>query len=168
MINIFKPCTDEWSSSSWYFCLLLLGSPWGTRGQRPLHGGDVWHSRRHRDGNTWQRDGWGEGGVPASGGGLTERKSGRGVHGPGDPATWDFRERFVLFIFFLFSLVSILLSPHWSPLSFSPAGSDGAASSYHVKQLEEQNSRLKEALVRSVNCLKTRLVLAAAFNPTLF
>ncbi|XP_013873483.1 dynactin subunit 1 [Austrofundulus limnaeus] len=27
-------------------------------------------------------------------------------------------------------------------------GSDGAASSYHVKQLEEQNSRLKEALVR--------------------
>lgn len=29
-------------------------------------------------------------------------------------------------------------------------GSDGAASSYHVKQLEEQNSRLKEALVRSV------------------
>ncbi|TNM93538.1 hypothetical protein fugu_001714 [Takifugu bimaculatus] len=28
------------------------------------------------------------------------------------------------------------------------AGSDGAASSYHVKQLEEQNSRLKEALVR--------------------
>lgn len=31
-------------------------------------------------------------------------------------------------------------------------GSDGAASSYHVKQLEEQNSRLKEALVRSVTC----------------
>ncbi|XP_042322853.1 dynactin subunit 1 isoform X8 [Sceloporus undulatus] len=28
------------------------------------------------------------------------------------------------------------------------AGSDGAASSYHVKQLEEQNARLKEALVR--------------------
>lgn len=28
------------------------------------------------------------------------------------------------------------------------SGSDGAASSYHVKQLEEQNSRLKEALVR--------------------
>ncbi|XP_016401006.1 dynactin subunit 1-like [Sinocyclocheilus rhinocerous] len=27
-------------------------------------------------------------------------------------------------------------------------GSDGAASSYHVKQLEEQNARLKEALVR--------------------
>ncbi|XP_076144781.1 dynactin subunit 1a isoform X2 [Alosa pseudoharengus] len=27
-------------------------------------------------------------------------------------------------------------------------GSDGAASSYHVKQLEEQNSRLKDALVR--------------------
>uniref|UniRef100_UPI001EAF8580 dynactin subunit 1-like n=1 Tax=Oncorhynchus gorbuscha TaxID=8017 RepID=UPI001EAF8580 len=27
-------------------------------------------------------------------------------------------------------------------------GSDGAASSYHVKQLEEQNGRLKEALVR--------------------
>ncbi|XP_076026876.1 dynactin subunit 1-like isoform X1 [Genypterus blacodes] len=27
-------------------------------------------------------------------------------------------------------------------------GTDGAASSYHVKQLEEQNSRLKEALVR--------------------
>ncbi|KAJ7988874.1 hypothetical protein DPEC_G00313720 [Dallia pectoralis] len=27
-------------------------------------------------------------------------------------------------------------------------GSDGAASSYHVRQLEEQNSRLKEALVR--------------------
>lgn len=37
--------------------------------------------------------------------------------------------------------------------SVSPAGSDGAASSYHVKQLEEQNSRLKEALVRSVECL---------------
>ncbi|KAK5848551.1 hypothetical protein PBY51_006154 [Eleginops maclovinus] len=30
----------------------------------------------------------------------------------------------------------------------SEKGSDGAASSYHVKQLEEQNSRLKEALVR--------------------
>lgn len=30
------------------------------------------------------------------------------------------------------------------------AGSDGAASSYHVKQLEEQNARLKEALVRWV------------------
>lgn len=30
------------------------------------------------------------------------------------------------------------------------AGTDGAASSYHVKQLEEQNGRLKEALVRSV------------------
>ncbi|MGH0133321.1 UNVERIFIED_CONTAM: hypothetical protein FKN15_064816 [Acipenser sinensis] len=30
-------------------------------------------------------------------------------------------------------------------------GSDGAASSYHVKQLEEQNGRLKEALVRSVD-----------------
>lgn len=29
-------------------------------------------------------------------------------------------------------------------------GSDGAASSYHVKQLEEQNARLKEALVRWV------------------
>ena len=29
-----------------------------------------------------------------------------------------------------------------------PSGSDGAASSYHVKQLEEQNGRLKEALVR--------------------
>uniref|UniRef100_A0A4W6DSF7 Dynactin subunit 1 n=1 Tax=Lates calcarifer TaxID=8187 RepID=A0A4W6DSF7_LATCA len=28
------------------------------------------------------------------------------------------------------------------------SGSDGAASSYHVKQLEEQNGRLKEALVR--------------------
>lgn len=27
-------------------------------------------------------------------------------------------------------------------------GSDGAASSYQVKQLEEQNARLKEALVR--------------------
>ncbi len=27
-------------------------------------------------------------------------------------------------------------------------GSDGAASSYHLKQLEEQNGRLKEALVR--------------------
>lgn len=33
---------------------------------------------------------------------------------------------------------------------FPAAGSDGAASSYQVKQLEEQNSRLKEALVRSV------------------
>lgn len=31
---------------------------------------------------------------------------------------------------------------------FSLTGSDGAASSYHVKQLEEQNGRLKEALVR--------------------
>ncbi|XP_023277516.1 dynactin subunit 1-like isoform X1 [Seriola lalandi dorsalis] len=30
----------------------------------------------------------------------------------------------------------------------SEKGSDGAASSYHVKQLEEQNGRLKEALVR--------------------
>lgn len=30
------------------------------------------------------------------------------------------------------------------------SGSDGAASSYHVKQLEEQNGRLKEALVRWV------------------
>lgn len=30
----------------------------------------------------------------------------------------------------------------------SAAGSDGAASSYQVKQLEEQNARLKEALVR--------------------
>lgn len=30
------------------------------------------------------------------------------------------------------------------------SGSDGAASSYHVKQLEEQNGRLKEALVRYV------------------
>lgn len=30
----------------------------------------------------------------------------------------------------------------------STAGSDGAASSYQVKQLEEQNARLKEALVR--------------------
>ncbi|KAJ4949658.1 hypothetical protein JOQ06_021167 [Pogonophryne albipinna] len=30
----------------------------------------------------------------------------------------------------------------------SEKGSDGASSSYHVKQLEEQNSRLKEALVR--------------------
>ena len=39
--------------------------------------------------------------------------------------------------------------------SVSPAGSDGAASSYHVKQLEEQNGRLKEALVRSVRCLKS-------------
>ncbi|KAI2657722.1 Dynactin subunit 1 [Labeo rohita] len=29
-----------------------------------------------------------------------------------------------------------------------PNGSDGAASSYHVRQLEEQNARLKEALVR--------------------
>lgn len=38
--------------------------------------------------------------------------------------------------------------------SFSPTGSDGAASSYHVKQLEEQNGRLKEALVRSVKCFK--------------
>uniref|UniRef100_A0A8D3A6V3 Dynactin subunit 1 n=1 Tax=Scophthalmus maximus TaxID=52904 RepID=A0A8D3A6V3_SCOMX len=31
---------------------------------------------------------------------------------------------------------------------FFLSGSDGAASSYHVKQLEEQNGRLKEALVR--------------------
>ena len=31
---------------------------------------------------------------------------------------------------------------------FGFSGSDGAASSYHVKQLEEQNGRLKEALVR--------------------
>lgn len=30
----------------------------------------------------------------------------------------------------------------------STTGSDGAASSYQVKQLEEQNARLKEALVR--------------------
>lgn len=34
--------------------------------------------------------------------------------------------------------------------SCTVAGTDGAASSYHVKQLEEQSSRLKEALVRSV------------------
>lgn len=39
------------------------------------------------------------------------------------------------------------------PLSLSgslwgSSGSDGAASSYQVKQLEEQNARLKEALVR--------------------
>uniref|UniRef100_A0A8C5H817 Dynactin subunit 1 n=1 Tax=Gouania willdenowi TaxID=441366 RepID=A0A8C5H817_GOUWI len=34
------------------------------------------------------------------------------------------------------------------PFVMFPSGSDGAASSYHVKQLEEQNSRLKEALVR--------------------
>uniref|UniRef100_A0A8C2L488 Dynactin subunit 1 n=1 Tax=Cyprinus carpio TaxID=7962 RepID=A0A8C2L488_CYPCA len=33
-------------------------------------------------------------------------------------------------------------------LSLRDYGSDGAASSYHVKQLEEQNARLKEALVR--------------------
>uniref|UniRef100_H3CNJ1 Dynactin subunit 1 n=1 Tax=Tetraodon nigroviridis TaxID=99883 RepID=H3CNJ1_TETNG len=33
-------------------------------------------------------------------------------------------------------------------ISEKGTGSDGAASSYHVKQLEEQNSRLKEALVR--------------------
>lgn len=39
-----------------------------------------------------------------------------------------------------------------------PAGSDGAASSYHVKQLEEQNARLKEALVRSV-CVLHQLIL---------
>lgn len=40
----------------------------------------------------------------------------------------------------------------WLPQSVAcpsvPLGSDGAASSYHVKQLEEQNARLKEALVR--------------------
>lgn len=41
------------------------------------------------------------------------------------------------------------LFPHCVSSS-PPTGSDGAASSYHVKQLEEQNARLKEALVRSV------------------
>lgn len=69
----------------------------------------------------------------------------------------------------LYSYISVPLSFFWSslsfiyallsftlfPFSFSPAGSDGAASSYHVKQLEEQNGRLKEALVRSVKCLKS-------------
>lgn len=42
--------------------------------------------------------------------------------------------------------------PFYCPASFGSffvVGSDGAASSYHVKQLEEQNGRLKEALVRS-------------------
>ncbi|MEQ2268932.1 Dynactin subunit 1, partial [Xenotaenia resolanae] len=34
------------------------------------------------------------------------------------------------------------------PMMWPEICSDGAASSYHVKQLEEQNSRLKEALVR--------------------
>ena len=51
------------------------------------------------------------------------------------------------------SYVSLLPSINCG--SFPPAGSDGAASSYHVKQLEEQNSRLKEALVRSVKCQKS-------------
>lgn len=45
---------------------------------------------------------------------------------------------------------SIFAFPQCHVIPFSSAGSDGAASSYHVKQLEEQNTRLKEALVRSV------------------
>lgn len=52
-----------------------------------------------------------------------------------------------------FIYIYVLLS-HAVVYSFSSAGSDGAASSYHVKQLEEQNGRLKEALVRSVKYLK--------------
>lgn len=52
------------------------------------------------------------------------------------------------FSLFIFSLIVIDL------IIFAHVGSDGAASSYHVKQLEEQNSRLKEALVRLVTCQK--------------
>lgn len=48
-------------------------------------------------------------------------------------------------------LISTFVVTQCHVIVFFPlAGSDGAASSYHVKQLEEQNSRLKEALVRSV------------------
>lgn len=47
-------------------------------------------------------------------------------------------------------LSSTFAFPQCHVIPFSSAGSDGAASSYHVKQLEEQNNRLKEALVRSV------------------
>lgn len=53
---------------------------------------------------------------------------------------------FCLLVILFFQCVAFL---------FSAAGSDGAASSYHVKQLEEQNGRLKEALVRSVNVKMT-------------
>uniref|UniRef100_A0A8C9ZHH2 Dynactin subunit 1 n=1 Tax=Sander lucioperca TaxID=283035 RepID=A0A8C9ZHH2_SANLU len=53
----------------------------------------------------------------------------------------------------LVCLLTQIKSCSWSvstSLCFSGflTGSDGAASSYHVKQLEEQNGRLKEALVR--------------------
>lgn len=43
-----------------------------------------------------------------------------------------------------------IFNPILNPENFGGflTGSDGAASSYHVKQLEEQNGRLKEALVR--------------------
>lgn len=51
----------------------------------------------------------------------------------------------------LLTWTSSLYCSSYSMATFSfCTGSDGAASSYHVKQLEEQNSRLKEALVRSV------------------
>lgn len=47
-------------------------------------------------------------------------------------------------------VVYIYISVHQLPQLFisENPGSDGAASSYHIKQLEEQNARLKEALVR--------------------
>ena len=50
---------------------------------------------------------------------------------------------FVMFVLYLCTAVA-----QCAAFSFSSTGSDGAASSYHVKQLEEQNGRLKEALVR--------------------
>lgn len=36
----------------------------------------------------------------------------------------------------------------WHEHPVALTGSDGAASSYQLKQLEEQNARLKDALVR--------------------
>jgi len=46
-------------------------------------------------------------------------------------------------------------------------GSDGAASSYHVRQLEEQNGRLKEALVRCVVMSHECLCHVASFHLTI-
>lgn len=62
---------------------------------------------------------------------------------------WEKKKDLYKFIF--------LLKCSVSTFSFC-TGSDGAASSYHVKQLEEQNSRLKEALVRSVTCWNRKAV----------
>uniref|UniRef100_A0A673XPF3 Dynactin subunit 1 n=1 Tax=Salmo trutta TaxID=8032 RepID=A0A673XPF3_SALTR len=46
------------------------------------------------------------------------------------------------------SLYRVVVLIDWYEDTCQLVSSDGAASSYHVKQLEEQNSRLKEALVR--------------------